>query len=156
MLQCVFEFQLGFELSGFSMWHFSKLVVRGFLCVRRFPPLLHQLMVQPKKQSWNKRAINSAKLSSWAVFSYHVAHDMLHVISARCVARDLHTIARGPLERTCWRQHAALWGECRNIDLRLSMRASLLLSLLNTDRRFCSVLLCSVLLCSVVACVFPL
>ena len=29
---------------------------------------------------------------------------MLHIISARCVARDLHTIAPGPLERTCWRR----------------------------------------------------
>ena len=28
---------------------------------------------------------------------------MLHVMSARCVARDLHTIVPGPLERTCWR-----------------------------------------------------
>ena len=32
----------------------------------------------------------------------------LHVISARCVARDLHTIAPRPLERACWRQFAAL------------------------------------------------
>ena len=32
---------------------------------------------------------------------------MLHVISTRCVARDLHTIAPWPLERTCWRQFAA-------------------------------------------------
>ena len=37
----------------------------------------------------------------------------LHVISARCVARDLHTIAPGPLEHTCWRQFAALWGDCK-------------------------------------------
>ena len=29
---------------------------------------------------------------------------MLHVISARCVARDLHTIAPWPLECTCCRQ----------------------------------------------------
>ena len=31
---------------------------------------------------------------------------MLHVISARCIARDLHTIAPEPLERTCWRRFA--------------------------------------------------
>ena len=37
----------------------------------------------------------------------------LHVKSARCVARDLHTIAPGPLERTCWKQFAALWGDCK-------------------------------------------
>ena len=39
--------------------------------------------------------------------TWHVARH-LHVISARCVARDLHTIAPGPLERTYWRQFAAL------------------------------------------------
>ena len=31
----------------------------------------------------------------------------------RCVARDFHTIAPGSLERTCWRQFAALWGDCK-------------------------------------------
>ena len=39
---------------------------------------------------------------------------MLHVISAWCVARDLHTIEPGPLERTCW--------IVKNLELRLSMR----------------------------------
>ena len=38
---------------------------------------------------------------------------MLHVISAQCVAHDLHSIAPGPLERACWRQFAALWGDCK-------------------------------------------
>ena len=38
---------------------------------------------------------------------------MLHVKSARCVARDLHKIAPGPLERACWRQFAALRGDCK-------------------------------------------
>ena len=38
---------------------------------------------------------------------------MLHVISARCVARDLHMIAPSPLERTWWRQFATQWGECK-------------------------------------------
>ena len=38
---------------------------------------------------------------------------MLHVISARCVARDLHTTVPGPLERTCWRRFAAQWGDCK-------------------------------------------
>ena len=72
------------------------------------------LVVQPI----NKAQINAistlsnliAKLSlrtKWHV-TWH-----LHVISARCVARDLHTIAPGPLERTCWRQFAALWGDCK-------------------------------------------
>ena len=56
------------------------------------PPLLHQLMVQPIKQSSksNKPHLNFVKLNSWAVSSYHVAHnhDILLVISAQCVARD--------------------------------------------------------------------
>ena len=41
-------------------------------------------------------------------------HATWHMISARCVARDLHTVAPGPLERTCWRRFAALWGDCKN------------------------------------------
>ena len=35
------------------------------------------------------------------------------MISAWCVAHDLHTIAPRPLERTCWKQFAALWGDCK-------------------------------------------
>ena len=38
---------------------------------------------------------------------------MLHVMSARCVARDLHTIAPGPLESRCWREFATQWGDCQ-------------------------------------------
>ena len=45
------------------------------------------LMVQPIRQSKNQCKLNSVKLSSWAVPLYYVAHDMLHVISAQCVAR---------------------------------------------------------------------
>ena len=37
---------------------------------------------------------------------------MLHVISAQCVARDLHTIAPRTLQHTCWRRFAAQWGDC--------------------------------------------
>ena len=36
------EMRLGLEPSGCSMWHFLKLVARGFLRVLRFPPLLHR------------------------------------------------------------------------------------------------------------------
>ena len=32
-----FKSRLGLESSGFSMWHFLKLVARGFLRVLRFP-----------------------------------------------------------------------------------------------------------------------
>ena len=41
-----------------------------------------------------------------------MAHDVSHLMSAQCVARDLHTIAPGPLERTCWRRFVALSGDC--------------------------------------------
>ena len=43
VLLCGFESSLGLESSGCSMWHFLKLVARGFLRVLRFPPLLHRL-----------------------------------------------------------------------------------------------------------------
>ena len=46
---CAGSSRLRLESSGFSMWHFLKLVVRGFLRVLRFPPLLRRLMVQPTK-----------------------------------------------------------------------------------------------------------
>ena len=42
MLECGFESRMGPESSGFSVWHFLKLVARGFLRVLRFPPLLHR------------------------------------------------------------------------------------------------------------------
>ena len=38
---------------------------------------------------------------------------MLHMISAQCAACGLHLIAPGPLERMCWRQFAALRGDCK-------------------------------------------
>ena len=44
-----YGFELGLEFSGFSMWHFLKLVVRGFLWVLQFPSLLHRLMVSANK-----------------------------------------------------------------------------------------------------------
>ena len=42
-----------------------------------------------------------------------MAHGMLHVMSTRCAACDLHTIAPWPLECTCWRQFAAQRGDCK-------------------------------------------
>ena len=44
MLECGFESLLGLEFSGFSMGHFLKLVVGGFLRVLRFPPRFHRLI----------------------------------------------------------------------------------------------------------------
>ena len=46
---CGFESRLGLEPSRFSMWHFLKLVARGFLLVLRFSPHFHRFMVQPIK-----------------------------------------------------------------------------------------------------------
>ena len=42
MLLRGFESRLGLESSCCNMWHFLKLVARGFLRVLRFPPLLHR------------------------------------------------------------------------------------------------------------------
>ena len=47
---------------------------------------------------------------------------MLHVISAGCVARDLHKIAPGPLEHACI---------VKNLELHFSVRLLVLLLLLN-------------------------
>ena len=55
---------------------------------------------------------------------------MLHVISTQCVSLDLHTIVPGPLEHTCWRQFAAHWGDCKNLELCLWIQLLLLLLLL--------------------------
>ena len=113
MLLYGFESHSGLEFSDFSMWYFLKLVVRGFLRVLRFPPLLHWLMVLAKVPQKYLCDFNSVKLNSWSVPSYQVAHDTLHVIGARCVACDLYTIPPGPLEHMCWRQFAVLWGDCK-------------------------------------------
>ena len=66
--------------------------------------------------------LNSVKLNSWADPSYYMAQYMLHMMTARCVARDLHTIAPWPLERTCWRWFMAQWGDHKNLELCLSMQ----------------------------------
>ena len=44
-----FESRLGLECPGFSVWHFLELVVRRFLRVLRFPPLLHRLIISASK-----------------------------------------------------------------------------------------------------------
>ena len=111
MLLRGFESRVGLESSGCSMSHFLKLVARGFLQVLRFPPLLHQFNGSANK---NKAQINAISTLSSLIAElslrtkWHVTWH-LHVISAR----DLHTVAPGPLERTCWRQFAALWGDCK-------------------------------------------
>ena len=57
---------------------------------------------------------------------------MMHVISARCVARDLHTIAPGPLKRMCWRQFAAQSGDCKKS--RIAPWSAIIILLLIFDR----------------------
>ena len=56
----------------------------------------------------------------------HVAHDTLLTISARCVVRDLPTIAHWPLER-CGKQFAVQRGSCKTLKTRLSIGLLLLL-----------------------------
>ena len=52
---------------------------------------------------------------------------MLHVISACCVVHDLYSISPRPLERGCWKQFMAQWGDCNNHELCFSMWLLLLL-----------------------------
>ena len=110
MLLHGFESRMGLESSGCSMWHFLKLVARGFLRLLRFPPLLHWFNDSTNK---NKAQINAISTLSNLIAElslrtkWHITRH-LHVINARCVACDLHTVAPGPLERTYWRQFAAL------------------------------------------------
>ena len=40
------------------MWHFVKLVVRGFLWILRFPPLLHQSMLSVNKRKLKPRSLH--------------------------------------------------------------------------------------------------
>ena len=68
--------------------------------------------VSVNKISYNKCDFNSVKPDNWAVPSYHVVYSVLHVISARCVVRDLCTIASWPLECKCWRKLTAQSGNC--------------------------------------------
>ena len=55
---------------------------------------------------------------------------MLHMISARCVAHDLHTTALEPLDHTCWRQFAAQWLDRIKFQIAISVRLLTLLLLL--------------------------
>ena len=78
------ESWLGLEFSGFSIWHFLKLVVRVFSQVLWSPTLLHWVVVSAMVCGWNKCDLISIKLNSWAVPLYHMGN-MLHVIGAWCV-----------------------------------------------------------------------
>ena len=46
---CLFVCVCLFHLGVICIWHFLKLVVRGFLWVLQFPPLLHWLIVSANK-----------------------------------------------------------------------------------------------------------
>ena len=59
------------------------------------------------KWSQNTSDFNPVKLNSWAVTSYQVENNMLHMLSALCAAHDLHKIVPWLLERTYKRQFTA-------------------------------------------------
>ena len=105
MVLCRFESHLGLESSGFNMWHFWKLVTRGFLRVLQFPPLLHPLMVQPIKYSSNKCNFNSVELNSWAVPLWHVTRHVACDKRWMCCTWFAHGCARATcayvLETVC-------------------------------------------------------
>ena len=86
----------------------------------------HRLIFQPIKE--NKCDFNCGKLNSWAVPSYQVAHDMLHLMSTLRVAHYFHTIVPGPLQLACWRQFAVQLGNCKNLKEHLSIWLLLLLT----------------------------
>ena len=67
-------------------------------------------------KSWNKHNFNSVNLASLVVSTHHMAHDMLHMISTRCVACDLHTTALRQFEHALWRKFVAQWGDCKKIS----------------------------------------
>ena len=70
---------------------------------------------------------NSVKLNSSAAPSYPVAHNMLHVISTLCAARDLHMIA--PRHRSVRARDSLQRSEetVKNLELCLSVQLLLLL-----------------------------
>ena len=82
MLLCGFESRLGLESLGCCMWHFLKLVARGFIRVLRFPSLLHQFNGSASKDIAEIKTISTlsnliAELflrTMWHV-ARHVAHD---------------------------------------------------------------------------------
>ena len=116
-----------FEIVLVSGWPSTKeRASQGWIFLGKFHVLPHWDRNRPSHAitvywRWKSLDLNSVKLNSWAVPLYQVAHCRLHLISTRCATRDLHTIVPGPLERTCWRQFAAQWRDCKNFKLCLSM-----------------------------------
>ena len=79
------------------------------------PSLRYSSMLLGRKAT-NKLATN--KLTSptrlertWFILKCEGPSGTRHVMSARCVARDLYRIASVPLERVLWRPFAAQWGD---------------------------------------------
>ena len=103
VLEYKFKYQLGHTFSGFSIRNSLKLVVRVFLRVLQYPPLLHQLIVSVNeiKLKWMQIQLCHNVI---AELSLRTTWHTLHVISAWYVAHDLHVIAPWPMERVCWRQ----------------------------------------------------
>ena len=79
-----------------SMWHFLKLIDRGFLRVLWFPSLLHRFNGSANKIKLNKCNLNSVKHNSLSCLFVPCGTqlNMLHVISTQC---DLHTTAPRPI-----------------------------------------------------------
>ena len=71
---------------------FWSLSPKGFLPVIWFPPLLRRFNGSVHKIKLSKCDLNSVKLNSLSCPSVpRGTRHMLHVISVRCFARDLHT-----------------------------------------------------------------
>ena len=134
MLLCMFKSRLGLESSGFGLWHFLKLITRGFLRAVRFPPFLHRLNGSANKIKVKQNVISTlsnliAELSprtTWHVTS-HVAHDK----RSMCCTWFAHDCARATgayvLETVC--------GAVRRLSKILNCAFELLLLLLLLRRR---------------------
>ena len=120
MLLCGFKSPMGFESSGFSMWHFLKLVARGFLRVLRFPPLFHQFNGSANIIELNTCDLNSVKLNSLSCpfIPHETWHVAWYVASAKrsiCCTWFAHDCAQATW--VYWRQFAAQWRDCKKSEI---------------------------------------
>ena len=74
--------------------------------------------------------LNSVKISSWAVPSYPLAHEMLHVTSAGCVAYSLHMTVPWPQNMGV---RDSLWCNYTEANFEFHLSLSLLLLFLSSS-----------------------
>ena len=85
--------------------------------VSSHPTLVNSLASKMKLKK--KCNFNSVRLHSSVVPLYHVALDILHMISPRCAALDFHMIAPWACEHASWRWFAMQLGDCSKSQIML-------------------------------------